>query len=489
MEKKTLAFIALLLTVLCVSVILTMGKTCTVRFPMPAGISLEDLTIGLDPDTGIVRIEETLLQNGVLTCRIRAGSRGKAILEIRGPDHYNALMFYVHPTGIVTAESYIGRCDGSWILPGCIAVYIAVLLCSVVMHYRKDVRYSLYQYRNIRNMGWIILLSVMLLGQFPFLTSKSGLMESLEMSLSALKSTALYSLPVAFFLSVLVTLSNVKLMRREGRTWRNLLGFFLGLALLVGTLFPVFLGEFLQHGAFVNIIDVHYEKGAGRFIEMAVTGSILTVVSYLECILAGTVILGIKAARGTPDPDRDYMMILGCQIRDDGTLTPLLKGRADRALDFARMQREKTGRDLIFVPSGGKGDDEVIAEGQAIRNYLISRGIPEERILTEDRSVNTLENMKYSLQLIREHSGQEKPKIGFSTTNYHVFRAGILAEEQGLHAQGIGSPTKSYFWLNAFIREFIATMYAERKRHFLAVLVLLLILLGMVGLMFWGIRI
>ena len=97
--------------------------------------------------------------------------------------------------------------------------------------------------------------------------------------------------------------------------------------------------------------------------------------------------------------------------------------------------------------------------------------------------------MKYSLQLIREHSGQEKPRIGFSTTNYHVFRAGILAEDQGLHAQGIGSPTKSYFWLNAFIREFIATMYAERKRHFLAVLVLLLILLDMVGLMFWGIRI
>ena len=53
--------------------------------------------------------------------------------------------------------------------------------------------------------------------------------------------------------------------------------------------------------------------------------------------------------------------------------------------------------------------------------------------------------------------------MAFSTTNYHVFRSGILARQVGLDAQGMGSKTKWYFWPNAFIREFVAMIAAEKK--------------------------
>ncbi len=192
-------------------------------------------------------------------------------------------------------------------------------------------------------------------------------------------------------------------------------------------------------------------------------------------------ILSLKAARRVPPPDRDYMLILGCQIMPDGSLTPLLKSRADRALAFADMQKKKTGKDLTFVPSGGRGADEIMAEADAIRNYLLSVGVPDERILPENKSVNTEENIRNSMRLIRENAGETQPKVAFSTTNYHVFRAGLIAFKQGERLEGVGSPTKRYFWINAFVREFVATLFSERRTHLLVIAALALMLLAVVA--------
>ena len=144
------------------------------------------------------------------------------------------------------------------------------------------------------------------------------------------------------------------------------------------------------------------------------------------------------------------------------------------------MQEAATGFAPVFVPSGGKGEGEVIPEAEAIRNYLLEAGVPQDRILAEDRSENTRENLENSLNLIAEHSEKRDPKIAFSTTNYHVFRAGILAWQMGIRAEGIGSGTRSYFWINAFVREFIATVYAERRKHLLVIAVMILLTLLMI---------
>ncbi len=99
----------------------------------------------------------------------------------------------------------------------------------------------------------------------------------------------------------------------------------------------------------------------------------------------------------------------------------------------------------------------------------------------EDRSTSTEENMKFAIGLICEKSGKAEPKLAFATTNYHVFRAGVLASEQGILAEGIGSKTKRYFRINAFVREFMATLYAERKTHLAIIAVMMLIELAMVA--------
>ena len=74
-----------------------------------------------------------------------------------------------------------------------------------------------------------------------------------------------------------------------------------------------------------------------------------TVFVYFECMLVGSAICGLHAARHQPAPDKDFIVILGCWFRHDGTLPPLLKGRADRALEFARMMTARAPLALSFI--------------------------------------------------------------------------------------------------------------------------------------------
>ena len=128
-------------------------------------------------------------------------------------------------------------------------------------------------------------------------------------------------------------------------------------------------------------------------------------------------------------------------------------------------KKEATGKDLIFVPSGGQGPNEVISESESMKNYLLSKGIPEERILMEDQSTTTFENMKFSKEKIM--AIDPNAKIAYSTTNYHVFRSGLFARRVKMRAQGIGARTKWYFWPNAAVREFVGLLTQHRGKQIL----------------------
>ena len=108
-----------------------------------------------------------------------------------------------------------------------------------------------------------------------------------------------------------------------------------------------------------------------------------TAFACFECVLVGAIVCGIQAARHVPAPDADYILILGCKFRRDGTLTPLLRGRVDRAVAFWKRQRELTGKEAVLMPSGGQGADEPIAEAEAMRRYIAAQGIPGRSVLLE----------------------------------------------------------------------------------------------------------
>ena len=153
----------------------------------------------------------------------------------------------------------------------------------------------------------------------------------------------------------------------------------------------------------------------------------------------------------------DFIIIHGAGLMPDGTPTPLLRGRIDKAVSLWERQG-RTGR---FVASGGKGSDEIVSEAESMRRYLTEvRGVPADAIIVEDRSTTTLENLRFSKEIM-DRLGAGRYRCALVTSDYHVFRASEYAHTIGLKADGVGSHTRGYYWPAAFIREFIAVTRAH----------------------------
>ena len=273
-------------------------------------------------------------------------------------------------------------------------------------------------------------------------------------------------MPVMLGFAVMMIVSNLALLRHESFRVQNILGLGIGLALIGGEAFGIWLMLHDYSGSQLQIM-ILYTLQCVYF----------TAYTYFECILIGSVVSGLRAARHVPAPIQDYILILGCGFRKDGTLPPLLKGRVDKAIEFWRAQMAQ-GREAILIPSGGQGGDEPMPEAEAMGNYLRSCGIPERVILEENKSRNTYQNMSFSKKLIEEREGNANDKnVIFVTTNYHVFRSGIWAGLAGLRAEGLGSKTKWWFWPNAFVRECIGLL-ANRALPELIWLIILVVLFG-----------
>ncbi|KRN93475.1 YdcF family protein [Pediococcus stilesii] len=150
----------------------------------------------------------------------------------------------------------------------------------------------------------------------------------------------------------------------------------------------------------------------------------------------------------------DYIITLGAGVRSE-KVSPLLKARLDKALEYYHKQKEL----VKMVVSGGQGPDEPVSEAFAMAKYLGTQKVPNQKIIKEDRSTTTFENMRFSKQKIEQDWKKETPpRVIFSTNNYHVLRGAIYARKAGLNANGVGSPTSFYFLPSALIREFIALL-------------------------------
>lgn len=427
---------------------------------------------------GSVEVLEIKKHEDDMEIKVKSQKPGRVFLNYQFEEYTGSLVvLYVHKNGLITENDYFGECTGSYELRVLWALYIAFIAIRLFRKYRRSIRKNRYLYKNILYCGLIVFVLYILLFTVLGLSDRGGAIDVLTGVMNSLNGFGVVAFVPMVLLSILVTISNIQLLRKEGRNWRNLLGTMLGITMVIACIMPELTEYYLQT---TRLIDVHNWRGIGRFVGMFISNFCGSIVAYLNCILIGTIVLSVRAARHIPAFDKDYILIHGCMIRKDGTLPKLLQSRADRALEFAKMQKEATGKDIIFVPSGGKGSDEIISEAEAIRRYLKEKGVADEQILLEDRSKNTEENLKFSAELIRKESKVSDPKIAFSTTNYHVFRAGLLASDMGLQLEGIGSHTKSYFWINAFVREFIATMYSEKWTHAFVFGVLTLINLLMV---------
>ena len=413
-------------------------------------------------------------EHWVVTFRaLQPGETEVDVAFFHGGEAYGDLKDYYHTFLYVTRVGTIlesGNKDfrGFHILCGGLSVFFLFVGIYLFLQYRRRRKTDFFTYDTVLDLGlslFFLLHGALFFALLVFCVvyPDEAIGRLLFLALEyAMTVIVLALLPALLVLAGALTISNVWLIRHEGVRRTNLLALLLACLLVGGVGVCVIMG-------FVNTQLFVFDP-ASVPVSCART-AIAVVFVYFAAMLVATQYCCVIAARRKPPLSQDYVLILGCAIRKDGTPYPLLKGRADRAIAFYRDQKEAAGTAPVLVPSGGQGDDEVIAEGEAVRRYLLTQGIPEADILPETASKNTLENMRCSKALIETQ--KQDASVIFSTTNYHVFRSGILAHDAGLKADGIASKTKWYFWPNAQIREFVGLLVRGWKRHLILLILML----------------
>lgn len=175
-------------------------------------------------------------------------------------------------------------------------------------------------------------------------------------------------------------------------------------------------------------------------------------VSWTAALMIGAKI--VCAMKRRDMEEADYVIVLGAQVR--GTkITNSLMRRLDCAYSYLV---EHPGTKAVV--SGGQGKGEAVTEAQAMAEYLTERGISASRILKEEQSVSTLENLRFSMGYMEPDA-----KAAVVTSDFHLYRALLLGRRLGYrNLTGIAATSNPVLFLNYLVREILAVFSVYVRR-------------------------
>jgi len=185
---------------------------------------------------------------------------------------------------------------------------------------------------------------------------------------------------------------------------------------------------------------------------------------YISFLLVSYVIYAFVYSRITGLRRADFVVVLGAGLHAGDRIPPLLASRLERAQRLYQTLAERRKTSPMLIVSGGQGSDERISEAEAMARYLVEHGVPEDHVVREDQSRTTEQNLTFS-QAIMERSRPGYRCI-IVTSNYHVFRAAIVARRLGVSGQVTGARTAGYYWPSAMLREFAAVFLSYKAVNF-----------------------
>ncbi len=273
----------------------------------------------------------------------------------------------------------------------------------------------------------------------------------------------LYILAV-FLIVIGLLLLGCRIWRKRGHSFSALREIFLilGVVLIVetlivstlsnynlGVILPAFFGVPL---VFLALVLPKMDKGFLRFLKWLIACCYAVAVGiFLVCGF-----LMIRASSAGEKVEADAVIVLGAAVHGD-KVTWVLENRLDTAIHYLEAHPN-----AVCVVSGGQGPGETVTEASAMKKYMLERGIAAERVYTEEQAENTMENFAFSKPIIEEAAGADA-RVAFVTTNFHVYRAGRVAKQQGVDAVGIPAQDVWYLRLNNFLRECVGiSVYALR---------------------------
>lgn len=167
------------------------------------------------------------------------------------------------------------------------------------------------------------------------------------------------------------------------------------------------------------------------------------------CIFVGVEALIYSHVNDKGEDNLDYIIVLGAKVNKSGP-SSILAARLNVAIRYL-----ENNEDTLVIVSGGQGYNEPFSEAEGMRDYLVEKGISEERIILEPNSLNTNENIKNSMEII----GNNDAKVGIATSNFHVYRACKIAKKQGLNnVSGIAGNVVPFYMPQNMFREFFGVV-------------------------------
>lgn len=251
-------------------------------------------------------------------------------------------------------------------------------------------------------------------------------------------------IPTVLALTIFLICNGITMLRREGRRLANVLSLLAGLGVCALIVFNA------------TVTQLAWEP---LDIVRGILNGLVVYFSFLfVCFLLYSIVYGrIRTEKGV-----DFVVVLGSGLLDGHRVPPLLAGRLNRARRVIDAEARRGGEPMV-VTSGGQGPDEDLPESHAMAGYLVENGVPRERILLEDRSRTTFENLTFSAEIMRQRKTDYRCTV--VTNNFHVLRAALIARRAKVNGQVIGSPTAWYFWPSATIREFVAIVVEHKYKN------------------------
>lgn len=201
------------------------------------------------------------------------------------------------------------------------------------------------------------------------------------------------------------------------------------------------------YAVFRRPLNLWFSAGAGR------------VVFWVLAVMAGVYLaliafVSVSGYMNPPTEDEKVIIVLGAGLHKDKP-SKLLQCRLNKAYDYAAAHP-----DTLVITSGGQGRDEWRPEGDAMRDYLIAKGLPADRVLAESGSTSTEENFAFSLTILRELGFDETTPIVYVSNAFHCYRAGKYAVLAGFtKATALPAATPWRSVLPCYLREALALLY------------------------------
>ena len=199
------------------------------------------------------------------------------------------------------------------------------------------------------------------------------------------------------------------------------------------------------------LVLMYYLKKFPTPLAVGISRTIYILLALGFLAAAITLVFIVRAAHPKTLSPCDHVVVLGAGVR--GTVPSLsLRERIQAAYEYLIANPQATA-----VLSGGQGPGEEITEAACMYRELIKMGIEPSRLLLEEHSTSTIENLRFSLDLFENQTGTRPTAIAIVSSEYHLFRAGLFAKELGLESVGVPAHTS---WLalriNYYLREIVA---------------------------------